>query len=143
MKIFMIPMYSLDIVSRGSSHYNWITEKNKYNIRFGNGYEVDGKMASAKFLILYELNGGEVQFKNDALYRLSSKQTRLISKEDLFDKEGYPTPPSEEQYLLYSLGETIQLGDSKFDFGSLNKGEFSRKMPFVVSLEILLRTRIK
>ena len=128
---------------QGSSHYNWITEKNKYNIRFGNGYEVDGKMASAKFLILYELNGGEVQFKNDALYRLSSKQTRLISKEDLFDKEGYPTPPSEEQYLLYSLGETIQLGDSKFDFGSLNKGEFSRKMPFVVSLEILLRTRIK
>jgi predicted component of viral defense system (DUF524 family) len=126
-----------------SSHYNWITEKNKYNIRFGEGYEVDGKMASAKFLILYELKGGEVQFKNDALYRLSSKQTRLISKEDLFDKEGYPTPPSEEQYLLYSMEETIQLGDSKFDFGSLHKGEFSRKMPFVVSLEMLLRTRIK
>jgi hypothetical protein len=128
---------------QGSSHYNWITEKNKYNIRFGNGYEVEGKMASAKFLILYELNGSEVQFKNDALYRLSSAQTRLISKDDLLNKEGYPTPPSEEQYLLYSLEETIQLGACKFEFGSLHKGELSRKRPFVVSLEMLLRTRIK
>jgi len=126
-----------------SSHYNWITERNKYNIRFGEGYEVDGKMASAKFLILYELNGGEVQFKNDALYRLSAKQTRLISKADLVNKEEYPTTPSEEQYLLYSVEETIQLGNSKFDFGSVHKGEFSKKLPFVVSLEMLLRTRIK
>ena len=126
-----------------SSHYNWITEKNKYNIRFGNGYEVDGKMASAKFLILYELNGSEVQFKNDALYRLSSAQTRLISKDDLLNKEGYPTAPSEEQYLLYSIEETLKLGDYKFDFGSLHKSDLSRKRPFVVSLEMLLRTRIK
>jgi len=128
---------------QASSHYNWINEKNKYNIRFGEGYEVDGKMASAKFLILYELNGGEVQFKNDALYRLSSKQTRLISKDDLLNKEGYPTSPKEEQYLLYSLDETFKLGDYKFDFGSVHKGEFSKKLPFVVSLEMLLRARIK
>lgn len=126
-----------------SSHYNWITEKNKYNIRFGNDYEVDGKMASAKFLILYELNGSEVQFKNDALYRLSSKQTRLISKDDLLNKEGYPTAPSEEQYLLYSIEETLKLGDYKFDFGSIHKGELSKKLPFVVSLATVLKTRIK
>jgi hypothetical protein len=128
---------------QGSSHYNWITEKNKYNVRFGNGYEVDGKMASAKFLILYELNGGEVQFKNDALYKLTSKATRLISKDELIHKEVYPTSPKEEQYLLYSIEETIQLGQHQFNFGSLHKGEFSRKMPFAVSLEMLLRTRIK
>jgi predicted component of viral defense system (DUF524 family) len=128
---------------QGSSHYNWITEKNKYNIRFGNGYEVDGKMASAKFLILYELNGSEVQFKNDALYRLSSIQTRLISKDDLLNKEGYPTVPSEVQYLLYSIEETLKLGDYKFEFGSLYNDEMDSMKPFVISMVDLLRIREK
>ena len=84
---------------------------------------------------------GEVQFKNDALYRLSSKQTRLISKDELLNNEGYPTAPKEEQYLLYSIEETIKLGDYKFEFGNLHKGEFRKKLPFVVSLAELLNVR--
>ena len=126
---------------QGSSHYKWITEKNKYNIRFGNGYEVDGKMASAKFLILYELNGGEVQFKNDAIYKLSSDQTRLISKDDLLNKEGYPTVPSQDQYLLYPIEETIPLGKFEFDFEGLYMDEMNRMKPFAISLAELLRIR--
>lgn len=126
---------------QGSSHNKWITEKNKYNIRFGNGYEVDGKMASAKFLILYELNGNEVQFKNDAIYKLSSDQTRLISKDDLLSKEGYPSSPSQDQYLLYSITETIPLGNCEFDFGGLYKDEMITMIPFAVSLAELLAIR--
>jgi hypothetical protein len=126
---------------QGSSHYKWITEKNKYNIRFGNGYEVDGKMASAKFLILYELKGGEVQFKNDAMYRLSSKQTRLISKDELLIKEGYPTAPSQDQYLLYQIEETIPLGKFEFDFEGLYLDEMNKMKPVAISLAELLRIR--
>lgn len=128
---------------QGSDHYKWITEKNKYNIRFGNGYEVDGKMASAKFLVLYELKNGEVQFKNDAIYRLCSNQSKLVSRDELINKEGYPTYPSENQYLLFSIEETIQLGPYKFDFGSLHKDEIKRMKPFVVSMGDLLRVREK
>jgi hypothetical protein len=126
---------------QGSDHYEWITEKNKYNMRFGNGYEVDGKMASAKFLVLYELKNGEVQFKNDAIYKLSSEQTRLNSKYDLMSKEEYPSPPSQDQYLLYSITETIPLGNCEFDFGGLYKDEMITMIPFAVSLAELLAIR--
>lgn len=126
---------------QGSRHHNWITDKNKYNIRFGNGYEIDGKMASAKFLILYELNGSEIQFKNDSIYKLSSDKTSVISKDDLLSKEEYPSQPSQDQYLLYSITQTIPLGKFEFDFGDIFLDEMTSMKPFAVSLVQLLRIR--
>lgn len=38
---------------KNSGHLNWIENNLKYNIRFGEKYQVSGPMLSAKFLVLY------------------------------------------------------------------------------------------
>lgn len=135
---------------KSQKHYNWISSTaNKYNIRFGKDYLIDGKMATAKYLVLYEKIGNEIQFKNNVLFELNQNETSLVSDQDLLNLN-YPSKPSAKQYLLYTIQNELSLGDFKFDFhdgvkelkDKLSKNS-NREIPFAISLADLLKVRIE
>jgi hypothetical protein len=132
-----------------SPHYDWISHiALKYNIRFGDGYNVDGKMVSAKLLVLYEEVAGEIKFKHDAIFSLNQFDTRLYSKQDLIDS-GYPTPPKMDQYLVFSIDKKLSLGNYHFDMrkiqslNNLYAHGAAEKFPYAISLAELLSSRRK
>jgi hypothetical protein len=133
---------------QGSAHYDWISQiALKYNIRFGSGYPIDGKMASAKLLVLYEVEGGEIRFKHDAIFSLNQNETRLCSKNELIAMS-YPSSPSIEQYLIFSIEKKLELGNYLFDMRNIERltslyEDGAAMKPYVVSLAELLQSRIK
>lgn len=134
---------------QNSHHYNWITQTAlKYNIRFGDGYPIDGKMASSKYLVLYEESDGELIFKHDAIFSLNPSETRLFSKKQLKDM-GYPGSPTMEQYLVFSIVNQLSLGNHHFDMRKIESLEdlfkhgVTRRMPYVITLSELLSSRTK
>ncbi len=134
---------------QGSQVYDWISQKAlKYNIRFGNGYHIDGKMASSRYLVLYEEIAGRLKFKDDAIFSLNPNETKLYSKNDL-ENIGYPTKPSAEQYLVFTIDSQLALGNHYFDMTeiqSLRKlytDGAAPKLPYVITLAELLSSRRK
>jgi hypothetical protein len=132
-----------------NSHFNWISKNKKYNIRFGLNYQVDGKMATAKYLILYEKINGEVTFRDNVIFEIDSASTRLISKTDLINLQ-YPSTPNADSYLLYELINEIPLGQYKFSFDDRIKylkeqliKNSDRELPFAISIADLLKVRVK
>jgi hypothetical protein len=132
-----------------NSHFNWISKNKKYNIRFGGKYQVDGKMATAKYLILYEKINGEVTFRDNIIFEIDSASTRLISKTDLINLQ-YPSTPIADSYLLYELINEIPLGRYKFSFDDRIKHlkeqlikNSDRELPFAISIADLLKVRVK
>jgi predicted component of viral defense system (DUF524 family) len=133
---------------KSQKHYNWISSTaNKYNIRFGKDYLIDGKMATAKYLVLYEKVGNEIQFKNNVLFELNQNETSLVSDQDLLNLN-YPSKPSANQYLLYTIQNELSLGNFKFEFSDEVKdlkdklsNNSKREIPFAVSLADLLKVR--
>lgn len=128
-----------------NSHYDWITKCLKYNIRYGEEYPIDGKMATAKYLILYEKFNDAIIFKDDVIFEIDSPLSKLVSKEDLKGQHEYRTTPNSDIYLLYTLKKEISLGQFKFRFDGrikelrdlfLNKSE--RELPFAITLSDLL-----
>jgi predicted component of viral defense system (DUF524 family) len=135
---------------KNKKQFDWISSiAMKYNIRFGKDYLIDGKMVMAKYLVLYEKVGDEINFINNVLFELNPDETKLISDEDLL-KLNYPTKPSSNQYLLFSIKNQIILENSnfKFDFHDgvkelRNKllSNSKREFPFAISLIDLLKIR--
>jgi predicted component of viral defense system (DUF524 family) len=132
---------------KNKTHYEWITVKNKYNIRYGEGYRINGKMAAANYLILYEATAEGIDFKHDVVFELDVCNTKLISKKEL-ENLGYKDP-NNQSYLLYDIKETIPLGDYRFSFEhildlrAILNDSSERQLPFAITLADLLRTRIK
>lgn len=130
-------------------HYDWISKEMKYNIRFGSNYPIDGKMATAKYLILYEKINDEVVFIDDVIFEIENSSTRLISKTELINLE-YPSVPNADTYLLYELKTEVSLGQYKFSFDDRIKQlkdqmikKSTRELPFAISIADLLKVRIK
>lgn len=133
---------------KSQKQYDWISSKQrKYNIRFGNNNFIDGKMATAKYLVLYEKVGNNIQFKNNIIFELNPSETKLISDQDLI-KLNYPTIPSSNQYLLYTIKNEISLEDFKYNFLDGIKElknklllNSKKELPFAISLIDLLKIR--
>ncbi len=123
---------------RGKDHENWIegegaNGKMRYNIRYGNGYEVDGKIASARYLILYSKKG----FKNQKMYQIKPGSARIMTKTDL---ETNDYKPRHDIYMVFELEHVIAL-DSSYqlsDQTGLFKDKFSvlgsKYYPFTLNL---------
>jgi hypothetical protein len=104
-------------------------------------------MASAKLLVLYEEEAGEVRFKHDAIFSLNQDETRLCSKDELIAMS-YPIDPSIEQYLVFSIEKKLELGNYVFDMRNIERlknlyEDGAAMRPYVVSLAELLQSRIK
>lgn len=133
---------------KSQKQYDWITSKErKYNIRFGNNNFIDGKMATAKYLVLYEKVGIDIQFKNNIIFELNPSETKLITDQDLLNLN-YPTKPSSNQYLLYTIQNEISLEDFKYNFHDGVKElknklllNSKKELPFAISLIDLLKIR--
>lgn len=133
---------------KSQKQYEWISSKaRKYNIRFGNNNFIDGKMATAKYLVLYEKVGNDIQFKNNIIFELNPSETKLITDQDLLNLN-YPTKPSSNQYLLYTIQNEISLEDFKYNFHDGVKElknklllNSKKELPFAISLIDLLKIR--
>jgi len=130
-----------------SHHYDWITQTAlKYNIRFGDGYPIDGKIVSSKYLVLYEEASGELKFKHDAIFSLNPNDTRLYSKQELIDL-GYPSAPTMDQYLVFSVEKQLSLGNHHFDMRKIQSLQdlysngAAKRRPYTITLAELLSSR--
>jgi predicted component of viral defense system (DUF524 family) len=130
---------------KNNQHKQWIEGSNSvnkmlYNIRFGNGYDVDGKMAAAKFLILYSNR----DFEHRQIYRIRSGTAKIVTKAQL-ETTGYGET-QHEAYFLYEIEEIIELDAYVFDRDAailnekLNKLQSSYR-PFTLSLMELASIR--
>jgi predicted component of viral defense system (DUF524 family) len=103
---------------KGEKHRNWIsgdTKNMRYNIRYGNGYDVNGKMASAQYLVLYS----DKDFLHQEIFRVKPDSTRIYTKDEMKDLQ-YKNP-SHPLYLVFELAEKIELDDTyHFDKHSPN-----------------------
>ena len=87
---------------RGKKHWNWIfgDPKNmRYNIRYGNGYDVNGKMAVARFLVLYL----DKDFLHREIYTIKPNTARIYTQDEM-KKSGYVNP-SHSLYFVFELAE--------------------------------------
>jgi predicted component of viral defense system (DUF524 family) len=132
---------------KGPKHKNWIegiNPQNKmlYNIRFGNGYIVDGKTATAKFLILYS----NKDFEHSSIYKIKTEEGNVITRSQI-ESLGYDKA-SHDLYFLYSLDKKIELGNYKFNnLDPILKSKIEEleknKLPFTLSMDELASIRIE
>jgi hypothetical protein len=131
---------------KDEKHKKWISgdkKKMRYNIRFGDGYEVDGKMAAARYLILY--SGKD--FLHHEIYKIKPDSAKIYSKDDL--KKNDYQDAHHSLYFVYELDEKIELDFTyKFDKDSSILTEKlselkSNYRPFTLSLMELANIRLK
>ena len=131
---------------RGKKHWNWIfgDPKNmRYNIRYGNGYDVNGKMAVARFFVLYL----DKDFLHREIYTIKPNTARIYTQDEM-KKSGYVNP-SHSLYFVFELAEKIELNatycfDNKSPIisGKLSELE-SNYRPFTLNLMELVKVRIR
>jgi len=131
---------------KDEKHRKWISGDSnnmRYNIRFGEGYEVNGKMAAAQYLILY--SGKD--FLHQEIYRIKPASAKIISKEDM-KKLNYDDA-NHSLYFVFELAEKINL-DATYRFdkqSAILKGKLadlkSNFRPFTLNLMELSKIRLK
>jgi predicted component of viral defense system (DUF524 family) len=129
---------------KGEEHLKWIEANSKYNVRYGVDYPIDGKMITAKYLVLYGNNDMEHAF----IYPINTEKGRICSKKELFDftTKKYPSTPSSAHYFIFDLGHRINLDSFMFDMeNEILKDKLKElektKMPFTISLLELAKIR--
>ncbi len=119
--------------------YEWIKKKGLYNIRLDDkGLKVYGtKEAGATYLLLRTKGSTETS----DIWEIVSSSPKIMSKSELL-KSGYPTQPSCENYLIYSIRfiDKKVFGNKKWDISQLkgyspNRSDATR--PFGISLSEL------
>ena len=129
---------------KNEKHLKWISDdpnNMRYNIRFGDGYDVNGKMAAARYLLLY--TGKD--FLHHQMYKIKQDSAKIITKQEM-QNLNYSNP-SHSLYFVYELVEKIDLDAAyQFDMQSL---ELTSKLnelksnyrPFTLDLLALARLR--
>ncbi|MFM7683119.1 MAG: DUF2357 domain-containing protein, partial [Bacteroidota bacterium] len=131
---------------KDEKHRKWISgdPKNmRYNIRFGEGYDVNGKMAAAQYLILY--SGKD--FLHQEIYRIKPDSSKIISKADM-KKLNYDDA-NHSLYFVFELAEKMNL-DATYRFdnqSAILTGKLaelkSNYRPFTLNLMELSTIRLK
>jgi predicted component of viral defense system (DUF524 family) len=129
---------------KGEKHKNWISgdPKNmRYNIRFGNGYDVNGKMAAARYLVLYS----DKDFLHQEIYTVKPYSAKIYTKDEM--KKLQYKNPSHPLYLVFELAEKIELGGT-YHFDKLSPNISSKLVelksnyrPFTLNLLELVQVR--
>lgn len=128
---------------KGKSHLNWIQANAKYNIRYGAGYTIDGKMIIAKYLVLY----GDKDLQHNYMYPLNNEERRICSKKELleFEPTKYPSSPMSDHYFIFKLGDQIKLDsfifDKEHEILKKKSKQMKEKKPFTISLSELAHVR--
>lgn len=97
---------------RGKKHMNWISgdpQNMRYNIRYGDGFEVNGKMAVARYLVLYM----DTDFVHREIYSIKPNSARIFTQKEM-KKLGYENP-SHSLYFVFEIAQKINL-DSTYHF---------------------------
>jgi hypothetical protein len=128
---------------KSKEHLKWIQENEIYNIRYGPGNTIDGKMIIAKYLVLY----GDKDLQHNYIYPLTNEERRICSKKELleFEPKKYPSSPKSDHYFIFKLGDQINLDSFIFDKENeiLKKKskQMKEKKPFTISLLELAQIR--
>jgi len=131
---------------KDEKHRKWISGDSanmRYNIRYADGYEVNGKMAAARFLILH--TGKE--FKHQEIYKIKPDSAKIFTKDEMI-KLGYKGA-IHPLYFVFELAEKIAL-DATYRFDE-QSSILSKKLaelksyyrPFTLNLMELSKIRLK
>ncbi len=131
---------------KDEKHRKWISgdpANMKYNIRYADGYEVNGKMAAARFLILH--TGKD--FNHQEIYKIKPDSAKIFTKNEMI-KLGYKGA-SHPLYFVFELAEKIAL-DATYRFNEQSAVLASRLaqlksnyLPFTLNLMELSKIRLK
>ena len=129
---------------RGRKHKSWISgdPKNmRYNIRYGDGYDVNGKMAVARYLVLYM----DKDFLHREIYAIKPNSARIYTQDDM-EKSGYVNP-SHALYFVFEIAAKIDLDvtycfDKQSTLVSSKLADLNSKYrPFTLNLMELAQVR--
>ncbi|MBX3007649.1 MAG: DUF2357 domain-containing protein [Melioribacteraceae bacterium] len=121
-------------------HYNWITEKKKYNARISGGrgsLNINSEISSPDFILLH--SSGEILTGD--IWRVNKNSCIVMSKHDLL-MLSYPDP-GHDNYLVYEIEkpDREEFRNLKWDISRLDyysRGRASA-LPFAVSLKELMK----
>jgi len=120
---------------KDEQQYQWIEDKQLYNIRVGStAFKYGSGEIGAKYLLLH----GKGELETNRLWEIVGESPVIISNSDLKNKKAYPGTPGSEYYLLYKLApiKGNAFGGSQWDVRKLSAYVSGRTsaIPFAVSL---------
>lgn len=126
-------------------NWEWIIKNGLYNARVGSSrglLRLGLSEVGAKYLVLHS----EEEIVTNKILRIKELGPRIFSKETLL-KNGYPSNPTQDYYLVYKVEEDSdpELQGHKFDIRKLEEYKSGRGsvLPFAVSLIELMKTIVK
>ena len=137
----LIPSETFVLVGyyKGESHLNWIKQKGVYNVRYNDRYNLQSKDIAAQYLLLYSKD----QLETSLFFKLKKNEAKIYTKSELKDILNYPTNPSQDTYLVYSLDKEIEkeFEELKIDLTKIPV-ERETKRPQSIDLITLLKAKI-
>lgn len=137
----LIPSETFVLVGyyKGESHLNWIKQKGVYNVRYNDRYNLQSKDIAAQYLLLYSKD----QLETSLFFKLKKNEAKIYTKSELKDILNYPTNPSQDTYLVYSLDKEIEkeFDELKIDLTKITV-ERQTKRPQSIDLITLLKAKI-
>ena len=137
----LIPSETFVLVGyyKGESHLNWIKQKGVYNVRYNDRYNLQSKDIAAQYLLLYSKD----QLETSLFFKLKKNEGKIYTKSELKDILNYPTNPSQDTYLVYSLDKEIEkeFDELKIDLTKITV-ERQTKRPQSIDLITLLKAKI-
>jgi predicted component of viral defense system (DUF524 family) len=125
---------------KSKEHFDWIVRSGYYNARAETS-RGSLRLAPGETNARYILMHTEDELHTDHLFRVIEKGPRIFSAKKLKEK-GYPSEPSGEFYLVYSIDKSIEpeLTNRKWDISQLSDYKPGRGsvLPFAVSLTELM-----
>jgi predicted component of viral defense system (DUF524 family) len=124
---------------KGESHLNWIKQKGVYNVRYNDRYNLQSNDIAAQYLLLYSKDQSETTL----FFKLKKNEAKIYTKSELKDILNYPTNPSQDTYLVYSLDKEIEkeFEELKIDLTKISV-ERETKRPQSIDLITLLKAKI-
>ena len=124
---------------KGESHLNWIKQKGVYNVRYNDRYNLQSNDIAAQYLLLYSKDQSETTL----FFKLKKNEAKIYTKSELKDILNYPTNPSQDTYLVYSLDKEIEkeFDELKIDLTKITV-ERQTKRPQSIDLITLLKAKI-
>ena len=137
----LIPSETFVLVGyyKGESHLNWIKQKGVYNVRYNDRYNLQSNDIAAQYLLLYSKDQSETTL----FFKLKKNEAKIYTKSELKDILNYPTNPSQDTYLVYSLDKEIEkeFDELKIDLTKITV-EKETKRPQSIDLITLLKAKI-
>jgi predicted component of viral defense system (DUF524 family) len=134
-EIFVLVGYYKD-----ETHLNWITNKNLYNVRYGEKYSLSPNEIDAQYLLLYSKDHKE----STLFFKLTHQKTKVYSKSELKEILKYETEPSQDMYLVYQLEEECEKEFNGLNIDLAKVIDFQLDFrPKTITLEQLLKAKIR